>query len=98
MIWEVAVIAELKAGGKFRKSRVWTFGKILYPVVDGLERHPDLAFGGAGASANAAKADDNDPRKNYSFSGIQNTQHPGSDFRSDIYHNRQKIRVLSRSR
>ena len=35
------------------------------------------ALGGAGASANAAKADDNDPRKNYSFSGIQNTSRAG---------------------
>jgi predicted phage tail protein len=35
------------------------------------------AMSGAGASANAAKADDNDPRKNYSFSGIQNTSRAG---------------------
>ena len=35
------------------------------------------AISGAGASANAAKADDNDPRKNYSFSGIQNTSRAG---------------------
>jgi predicted phage tail protein len=35
------------------------------------------AMSGAGASANAAKADDSDPRKNYSFSGIQNTPRAG---------------------
>jgi predicted phage tail protein len=41
---------------------------------------PGVAIGGGGAmsgSANSAKAEDNDPRKNYSFSGIQNNSRAG---------------------
>jgi predicted phage tail protein len=44
---------------------------------------PGVALGGGagsavmGGSANSAKAEDNDPRKNYSFSGIQNNSRAG---------------------
>jgi predicted phage tail protein len=41
---------------------------------------PGVAIGGSGlmsGSANSAKAEDNDPRKNYSFSGIQNNSRAG---------------------